>query len=385
MTDATALLEDGVVVLPLLGQAEVDLFRRALQECQQQFPEFETPAEMPLVMGAFGAYANPSSFHNPFIRTLRMRTAAPMIRFFAEVCSQRRDPTGWRLEMLFDRTCVRRRGTVIAGETWHRDLNPAIMVPDADDPEIFRPRSDDEVYGGFLNLDEAGRSQLFECIPGSHLDEITARRANGTESGFHAEVLPRDRTSRVYEIPPGHLIIFRQCILHNVMPRRLSADSYRQFRCWRLVRHEQRPLQDMLPGIHKTLEETIREQGVPRLPSGQIPPLYSANHGSLFLWREDERSPRRFAAKVVPVCRKTKRAGRTSKYPGASYTVPHRFMRSLQEYGLPMYPPYTAAEQSLMRPNHQWQLPIFPVFSSVDDILNMSGILDVPETEMYAL
>lgn len=373
---AKILDRDGAIVIPIMDQNETDLFRRALKECQQRFPEFEPTATAPYVMGAFGAYGNPSSFHNPFIRTLRMRMAAPMIGFFGEIC-RLRGGDDWRLEMLFDRTCVRRRGTVIAGEAWHRDLNPAIMEAAGDD--TFRPRADDEVYGGFINLDEAGRYQYFECIPGSHLDPISAKRAHGSESGFQAEANPHNRPSRIYEVPPGHLIVFRQCILHNVMPRRLSHDSYRQFRCWRLVRREDRPLQDM-GGFDMTIEQVISSQAVPRLPSGQTPPMYSANHGSVMLWREDHNSPRRFADKVVSVCREQKTAGRNSKHPGRVYIVPHRFMRSLREYGLPMYPEYTDAETSLMRPNKEWTLPVISSISSVDAILNLSLILSPDRT-----
>lgn len=367
---ATILDRDGAIVIPIMDQKETDLFRRVFQECQQRFPEFEQPAVAPFVMGAFGAYGNPSSFHNPFIRTLRMRMAAPMITFFGDMCRQR-DGDDWRLEMLFDRMCVRRCGTTIAGEAWHRDLNPAIMEAVGDDE--FRPRADDEIYGGFINLDEAGRYQYFECIPGSHLDPISATRSRRSESGFQTETNPNNRPSRVYKIPPGHLLIFRQCILHNVMPRRMSYDSYRQFRCWRLVRHEHHPLQD-LGGFDMTIEQVIAEQAVPRLPSGQIPPMYSANHGSVLLWRDDHNSPRLFANKMVTVCQEQKKVGRHSKLAGRIYIVPHRFMRSLREYGLPMYPEYTDAEKSLMRPNNVWNLPIISPISSIEAILDFSLI-----------
>lgn len=83
-----ALETDGVTVIPIMEQTETDLFRRAFQECS--FPEFEPhTATQPYVMGAFGAYGNPSSFHNPYIRTLRMRMAAPMIDFFSGVKERR--------------------------------------------------------------------------------------------------------------------------------------------------------------------------------------------------------------------------------------------------------------------------------------------------------
>lgn len=77
--------------------------------------------------------------------------------------------------MLWDRLCVRRKGDKMSGETAHRDV-AKFKLPD------------DEIFGGWLNLDswpdhiysglsilsmapnrrEDAASQHFRCLPGSH-------------------------------------------------------------------------------------------------------------------------------------------------------------------------------------------------------------------------
>src|SRR5580692_4103087 len=93
------------------------------------------------------------------------------------------------LEQLFDRMCIRRKGTQTSGENWHRDVS-AQSLPG------------DDIFGGWINLD-VDRSQYFSCVPGTHVD----RDASQT-TGFAKISEDVGVGKEVIEIPPGHWIIF---------------------------------------------------------------------------------------------------------------------------------------------------------------------------------
>ena len=76
-------------------------------------------------------------------------------------------------------------------------------------------------------------------------------------------------------IPPGHIIIFPQYIFHEVVSKKASYDMKRLFTGWRTTI-------DTGP-LFEDIEQMLRDQSVIPLPSGQLPPLYSANHRSCFL------------------------------------------------------------------------------------------------------
>merc|ERR1719350_1222932 len=111
--------------------------------------------------------------------------------------------------MLWDRLCWRREGDKISEETAHRDIS-AFALPQ------------DEIFGGWLNLDV--RPQYFHCVPGSQWE------AGGDARGFvrEAEGDAQERMRRV-EVPPGHLVVFYQQLLHTVPKGEVPEDSYRLF------------------------------------------------------------------------------------------------------------------------------------------------------------
>lgn len=378
---AETLWRDGVVVLPLLTQEQTTLFREAFKKARSEFPEFKSDtSSLPYVMGGFGAYGNPASFHNGYIRSLRLMTAEPMIQFFRSVIHLLKE-TGekgeWYLEHLFDRMCCRPMHSSTSAESVHRDLNPQTAI--ATDKTIkiakkkgdvhvtaYTPRSSDYCFGGWINLDEANEIQRFSCVIGSHRDEILMIKGP-TESGFDTrEKLTRDVT--IVHVPSGHAIVFFQRIQHLVTPVKQKKDSYRQFRCYRIVRSISRP--QPLNG-EKGLNECIRDFGVPRLPSGQIPPLYGNNHQSFFLLKNTKSDPAWWSIRKVANILLQEKQIVNGKKKGTQYMIAPRFMTSLKKYDMHhCYPVYEDYEIEIMKPSRTWQLPKWSDNLSVDDIVS---------------
>ena len=232
---------DGVLVLP--GPKDLNNCKPLLGVLKNP-PEFLNPNGA-LTLGGFGALATPSSFHHPDIRFIR-RSVYNLIKKVLKPLF----PNHSRLELLFDRVSVRRVGTSTSTESWHRDVSPVSLPGDV-------------ILGGWVNLDPDGYpSQSFSCSPGTHTDEP------GVNTGFvKTKIAPTNK--KVYEVPPGHVILFHQNILHEVKAQKAKVESHRLYLGWRLTNSD-KPLFD-----HSKI---IEIQGVPRIPSGQIPPMYAKLH-----------------------------------------------------------------------------------------------------------
>lgn len=118
--------------------------------------------------------------------------------------------------------------------------------------------------------------------------------------------------------------------------------------CWRLTRSTL-SLQDLAtkkkPGV-PTTAMLVATQGVPLLPSGQEPPMYARNHFNfwrkgLIAWSEQSIRESCLELKVCGGCER--------------WLVP-RFLKSLQELGLPLYAKYTDEELSIMKPAEEWTI-----------------------------
>ena len=334
------LLQDGVSLVPLLDQERTRYYRQHFQDIQ--FPEF-IQHDGHYVMGGFGAYGNPASFHNPIVRELRLETNPLMTEFFKQQF-QEMPGEEFYIERLFDRMCVRKKGTTLPKETWHRDLNPMSMVHTDKKKTHYTPRPHESVFGGWINLDD--QPQSFCCALSTHTDPIIVRKGR-SESGFVAQETPSHTTPTTIKVPPGHAIVFYQKILHQVAPQTYKQDSFRQFQVFRIV-SSSIPPEPLFP--RETIHRWIQDQATPLLPSGQHPPIFSSNHSSIFLFRGNRNDPITFSKKIHHHCLRQQTCQR-GKHKDRSYTIVHRFMTSLREYDLPLYPPYTEEETSMFLPH----------------------------------
>jgi len=290
------ILTHGVQVIPCLSPPTLTFFHNAMIKEMQSFPEYErtvakrilsygdedttseplgsralshgsstpeTVGSRVFVKGAFGAFGNPSSYHNPSVRALRLKAmiqALPVLSQMARKLSS--DKYQFLLCQLPDRTCIRRKGTTPTKECWHRDQT-----------KLRGNDVKDQILGGWINLDvptqHESAIQYFSCIPGTH--QLTSSGA-GFKKLSPDEMKQYESKKQLVAIPPGHMIIFYQHITHEVLSKKAKYDSLRQFVGWCLT-----PFTE--PPVHSKSEllEIFSKQGVPRLPSGQQAPMYSSN------------------------------------------------------------------------------------------------------------
>lgn len=259
----------GIETLQVIQLDDMNDIQHSFSHMEASFPEYTMNAR-PLVLGGFAAYGNPSSFHNPFVKRLRKQCLETVLSdgiFTRFLHAMNVEQSDYKIEVLFDRILHRFIGQKPVSETAHRDITPHSELHDGD-----------YVFGGWLNL--SNTDQHFICKPGSHLDTKDTKTAAESSSGFNT--LSKTSTQTEYTpfrkeitVKPGHLIVFPQHILHEVLSNKSKHDQYRLFIGWRLTTSN-----TLIFEHHK--RQAIRDLSVPRLPSGQIPPMYSANHASVF-------------------------------------------------------------------------------------------------------
>lgn len=300
-------------LLPVFAADELPLMRDGFDAAARSFPEFNQAAFGPndvYVLGAFGAFGNPGSFHNPWVRALRQRIH-PVAREALRNVAQ----PGELFHQLFDRMCLRKAGTAYSGEGWHRDVCFGLnSLPS------------DKIFGGWVNLDNS--PQLFHAVPNS---------AERVGQGFAIEEQPAPEEQRSVVVPSGWMVLFRQDILHSVAKVRNSQNSYRQFVGFRLTTSDQ-PLYDVA--------KIVEEQAVPRLPSGQEPALFSKNHNSALLHRITVPWSDRLLNEIV----KQPRLLQGSSARRIHSMVPRVLRHGLRHYGA-MYPGYTQQEVEVLIPH----------------------------------
>ena len=322
-----------VVRVPDLDLQQI---RSEFRDTCRSFPEFKSGHDTQYVLGGFAALGNPASFHNPLVRKLREWAMVTLLPVFRAVINRSPDAPGPSdgdvlhgafLEQTFDRMQFRLAGNAPMAETWHRDEAPECKAGDA-------------TFGGWLNLDT--QPQYFSCILGSHSTvmqaggrgyaQIKKDEAKGYATSQHKTRVPA---------PPGHIILFYESIVHEVIATKLKYDSIRLFLGWRLTRH--------LQPLYPSNITTCTDQGVPLIKSGQRPPMYSLMHWMNHRARLVEWTARNIRQQCTEL-----KALRSQ--PDAQLRVVHRHMHSLRDYGLALYPAYTSSELSVFTPRRSWTL-----------------------------
>lgn len=218
-----------------------------------QLRDFKTTdPEYGFVLGAFGAFGNPASFHSKEIYALRYILFHKLKFLFKNV-----DPSR-KLEMLFDRLAIRREGASVSGESFHRDTCSLMST-------------DDNIYGGWINLDDT-ETQYFSCVPGTH---TCAGRG-----GF--ERIQGDYKATKIKLPvkPKQVLIFNQNIIHEIFKQKIKKTNIRLYLGWRHT-YSDLPLLSDPKDPQKNIDKVLKDQIVPVLPSGDVPFMYSKQHPGL--------------------------------------------------------------------------------------------------------
>jgi hypothetical protein len=355
---ANDLVTYGVAVLPVMDEASRVWWEGLLFEAMDTFPEYKMHGrDVQRVLGGFGALGNPSSFHDPTIRQFRRKikdlAVKPLMREFAERFFGRKEASTINIEALFDRICVRKDDFKSpTAEAWHRDIYDADTYKLRPLPHSLPQGEQDLLFGGWTNMDY--RPQKFVALLGEHNLTGDEHATVGGFSTFTADQIKRfgfnerllqqankrfgatlqtDDEGNVV-VPPGSALIFFQRIVHSVKsgPQPLTP-ALRVFHGFRLTT-ETVSLFD--------IAAAIENGGVPRIPSGQIPPMYSKNHYAAFN-NESEPRWREWGKRVFKdEClfkRTTTNTKRTYYTPGSQGDLNKaankgRFMPSLSEMGL---------------------------------------------------
>lgn len=269
------LTRTGVVVLPLIKNTEY--YREWFKETLLTFPEYKKDISL-YVLGGFAGLGNPAAYHAPIFRDLRIKAWKRMKPFFQKYASlyeNKKLKNEYRFETFFSRPMYRQKGQAPVAEAWHRDVSKKSL--------IFN--DNDEIYGGWINLDD--KPQYLSCILGSHLNVKILELDSGfaeLKKVFKKRGHDADNVKKLLKkvssfktkvvIPPGHIVMFPQYILHEVVATKAKYDMYRLFNGWRMTLSDK--------SIFNS-EKIMSEQSITRLGGGMFPPMYSRNHSSLFL------------------------------------------------------------------------------------------------------
>jgi hypothetical protein len=317
---AKTLINDSVVVIPFLNENELKTCQEMFRKSVSSFPEYKDPSNADhLVEGGFAALGNPSSFHCLFARLMRLHVQKFATHLF-KALNQLESQTDRKLEQLVDRLMSRHPTKTPGAESWHRDLAP-----------FPKDGKSDVAFGGWINLDNT--DQYFSCCKGTHKDAHDGKGFSKINKTQHAKY---DKLKSLVVVPMGHWIVFYQHIVHEVVARKRTTRSCRQFTGFRLTK-----LSDPL---FPSNAQTLSDQGVPKIPSGQTPPMYSANHWSfpknrktLIIWAKSTFIPKLISTKTVQTT-------------GESVQCIERFLPSLKTLNLPLYQPYQSKELKILTP-----------------------------------
>ncbi len=303
-----------------------------------------------LVGGSFGALANPSSFHSPMCRQLRL-----LVYLAVAACRPFDLSGGYQVSQVIDRLAKRPKGQKFPGETWHRD-------------EATGLRPGDRVYGGWINLGDT--DQWFSCVPGSHIGVTStgagfAKFSDAEKAEFNA------RRTRV-RVPPGCLLIFNELIVHEVVGKTMPTSMIRLFTGWYVSKsgepHDSRP-GDIIDGPEgrissakaRLLARLSMQMPMP-IKSGQapayVPGLYWCNSPHL-IGPLTEGRLRSAALKGRTRSHTAKSmAGKTIQCPhnrtfGTKYlwtTLPSLKTMNERDPSISMWPPYTELDKAILLP-----------------------------------
>ena len=122
------------------------------------------------------------------------------------------------IEVLPDRFMIRPPGDQPSPKTWHRDTSPHALAGD-------------DIFGGWINFDQ--QNQYFSVVQGSQT--LIDPFGGGFDKPCAKEIKEAEKTKIRVTIPPGHILVFFQNMLHEIYRVKASHWMYRLFTCFRLT------------------------------------------------------------------------------------------------------------------------------------------------------
>lgn len=257
------------------------VYREQWEETKLSFPEYNHALRdgKALVLGKFGAFATPSSFHNRLTRHIRALSTLNILEHAKEVAPN------YLLETLPDRMCERPPKTVYRDtDSTHRDMGADNAKRYTGDRGGGSPLHTDDLFlSGVINLSE--RDEAIMCIPGTHVlpMDLFGKAGYGRlkPKKFPITAQVCNSLMQSIKIPPGAMVVYNPLLIHqnHSNPKKSPVSTFLLFPAWRL---------SISGGVGESIishpERILKEMRCPLLPSGQFPPMYSQNHTSFFLW-----------------------------------------------------------------------------------------------------
>ena len=306
-TIAQELLLNGVSIYPIPTELLQNFDIQKYLHEQKEYITINDNTEF--IISNFGAHGNPSSQHHPIARDFRLGVFNHIKQ------SLQSDPefSDKYLQCLPDRFSQRFRKP--SKEAWHKDVSI--------DYGVF---NNSVILGGWANLDET--DQFFSCIIGSHLEpapgEGFAKLSKDDKKTYNAR-------KTVIRIPPGHAISFDEKITHEIADVKVTGVSRRLYMKYH-ISSDSRSAFDV-----DVIQRAIQTQGVFQMNQWNSMPMYEKIH--LMFWTD----------KLVEFSKNIKQEFLATPNKKGNVYV-QRYMVSLFESGVGMFPEYREEEVAILFP-----------------------------------
>ena len=229
----------------------------------------------------------------------------------------------------------------------------------------------------WLNLNDF--TEYFSCCKRTHLEEGAADRCKGFAKIESAADKARYKARlELVPVPPGHLLLFYERIVHEVRAVPAPARTIRLHLGWRVTESD-----EPLFGAATTLD-WMEKQAVPLIKSGQKPRVFPTNYTNFPAgsnWRKEPMRP----VNPINLIELAKWSQKTfhrncllyhrvnaGDFKGSQWLRVDASMKSLADYQLELHAPYEVAEKQLRFPQRWWVLYTFDsphqrVFISLND------------------
>lgn len=229
------------------------------------------PPELPI--GGFAAYGDARTFHAPQVRALRLltiETAYTLSQMFEKKY----------VELIIDRILYRTPEKDPTKESLHRDTTPTEIYKNKKKTlNLARSNVDDVVTGGWINL--SPQNQYFSCWPGTQNDPAALKQEPGFSKIVDPAIINRfKREKKRIVIPPYHMMVFNQLMIHEVLPtvrrkNEVKPTQLRLFIGFRFTDSEVSIIPDIL--------SRLKSGDVIPLKSGQMPSMYPSLYKGTFV------------------------------------------------------------------------------------------------------
>lgn len=292
----------------------------------KKFPEYCNKDIEKYVLGAFSALGNPGSFHNKFVRWIRLHSMRAVYPLFSEMIKD----DDLYLAQLADRMMYRPPNVKTSDDTWHRDIKENQLPGET-------------IYGGWINI--STRTQYFSCVPGTHNDKCNSK---GFAKIVDKKLIEHYENKKQYiEIPPGAILIFNERMVHEVLSNVVPYAITRIFLAWMTTPKKM----DHFP---VDIERRLNEQDIITIKSGQMPEMYPKTYITYHIDKLTEWATQNLKPEML---RLKKQNDDAKKFPGKTIKIPQNPSLSLTKMNLPLYPSYKKYEIDIFFANESHTLP----------------------------